>query len=96
MSNVYNLLSLINERSPFHFLIVRPIAANERCAWDTLMATHHYLGFRSLVCESIRYVAEIYSRLVALLGWCAAALKCRPQNTPIQPSVPKPFNLTML
>lgn len=96
MSNVYNLLSLINERSPFHFLIVRPIAANELCAWDTLMATHHYLGFRSLVGESIRYVAEIYSRLLALLGWCAAALKCRPRDTPIRPSVPKPFKLTML
>jgi predicted transposase YbfD/YdcC len=71
----------VNEASPFHFLIVRPITANERSAWDTLMATHHYLGFRSLVGESIRYVAEMQGRWVALLGWCAAALKCRARDT---------------
>ena len=71
----------INEISPYHLLIVRPIIANERSAWDILMAEHHYLGFRSLVGESIRYVAEIHGRWVALLGWCAAALKCRPRDT---------------
>ena len=75
------LTSQINERSSFHFLIVRPITANERSAWDTLMATHHYLGFQCLVGESIRYVAEMQGHWVALLGWCAAALKCRPRDT---------------
>lgn len=73
--------SQINKLSLFHFLIVRPVTAQERSAWDTLMATHHYLGFQSLVGESIRYVAEIHGRWVALLGWCAAALKCQPRDT---------------
>jgi len=66
--------SHINEISPLHCLIVRPITADERSDWDTLMATHHYLGFRSLVGESIRYVAALQGQWVALLGWCAAAL----------------------
>ena len=72
--------SHINEISPLHCLIVRPITADERSDWDTLMATHHYLGFRSLVGESIRYVAALQGQWVALLGWCAAALKCRPRD----------------
>ena len=73
--------SHINEISPLHCLIVRPITADERSDWDTLMATHHYLSFRSLVGESIRYVAVLQGRWVALLGWSAAALKCRPRDT---------------
>jgi predicted transposase YbfD/YdcC len=73
--------SHINEISPLHCLIVRPITADERSDWDTLMATHHYLGFRSLVGESIRYVAALQGQWVALLGWCAAALKCRARDT---------------
>jgi len=73
--------SHIPELSPLHPLVVRPITAHEHSAWDTLMTTHHYLGFRSLVGESIRYVAELHGQWVALLGWCAAALKCRPRDT---------------
>ena len=72
--------SQVNEIPSFHSILVRPISSTERFDWDTLMATHHYLGFRSLVGESIRYVAEIHGRWVALLGWCAAALKCRPRD----------------
>ena len=45
------------------------------------MSRHHYLGFRSLVGESIRYVAEIKGSWVALLGWSAASLKCQPRDT---------------
>jgi hypothetical protein len=44
------------------------------------MSQHHYLGFKSLVGESIRYVAELQSRWLALLGWSAAALKCQPRD----------------
>ena len=72
--------SHINEISPLHCLIVRPITTDQRSDWDTLMATHHYLGFRSLVGESIRYVAALQGQWVALLGWSAAALKCRPRD----------------
>jgi hypothetical protein len=40
------------------------------------MSTHHYLGFRKLVGESIKYVAELQNQWVALLGWGTAAFKC--------------------
>src|SRR3972149_482081 len=57
-------------------ITVRPVSQNEQANWDTLMRRHHYLGFRSLVGESIRYVAESQGQWLALLGWAAAALKC--------------------
>jgi len=57
-------------------LIVRPIQPQEESQWDQLMATHHYLGFRQLVGESIKYVAELKHQWVALLGWSTAAFKC--------------------
>jgi len=66
---------------PLHAVPVRPITHRERSNWDSLMARHHYLGFRSLVGESIRYVAELDGRWLALLGWSAAALKCPPRDT---------------
>ncbi len=44
------------------------------------MREHHYLGFRSFVGESLRYVAEWQGRWVALLGWCSAALKCQARD----------------
>src|SRR4030066_334420 len=51
--------------------------ASEREAWDTLMDRHHYLGFRVIVGESLRYVAFLGKRPVALIGWGAAAFKSR-------------------
>jgi hypothetical protein len=44
------------------------------------MSNQHYLGFKSLVGESIRYIAELRGRWVALLGWSSAALKCYPRD----------------
>ena len=41
------------------------------------MNRHHYLGFEGMVGESLRYVAESNGLWLALLGWQAAALKCR-------------------
>lgn len=55
---------------------VRLVLPGERRTWDRLMREHHYLGFQGFVGESLRYVAEWQGRWVALLGWCAAALKC--------------------
>ena len=55
---------------------VRPIRPDERGAWDALVAAHHYLGLRSLFGKTLRYVATIEGRWLALLGWQAAALKC--------------------
>lgn len=59
-----------------HSITVRPVSQNDQANWDTLMRQHHYLGFRSLVGESIRYVAESQGQWLALIGWAAAALKC--------------------
>ena len=55
---------------------VRLIGAAERRQWDRLMRAHHYLGFTALVGRSLRYVAEVDGRWLALLGWASAALKC--------------------
>jgi hypothetical protein len=40
------------------------------------MRAHHYLGLTALVGRSLRYVAEIDGRWLALLGWASPALKC--------------------
>jgi len=55
---------------------VRLISAGERVEWDTLMRAHHYLGLTAMVGRSLRYVAEIDGRWLALLGWASPALKC--------------------
>jgi len=55
---------------------VRLICAGERVEWDTLMRAHHYLGLTALVGRSLRYVAEVDGRWLALLGWASPALKC--------------------
>lgn len=59
---------------------VRLLRTGERRLWDRLMREHHYLGFRSFVGESLRYVAEWQGHWVALLGWCSAALKCQARD----------------
>lgn len=55
---------------------VRLICAGERVEWDTLMRAHHYLGLTAMVGRSLRYVAEVDGRWLALLGWASPALKC--------------------
>lgn len=59
---------------------VRPIFRQERVHWDRVMAAKHYLGFHGMVGESIRYVATYQGHWVALLGWSAAALKCKARD----------------
>lgn len=61
-------------------VIVRLMLPGERPRWEALMRQHHYLGFVGMVGESLRYVAECRGQWVALLGWQAAALKCRPRD----------------
>jgi len=61
-------------------LIVRPIQPQEGSRWNELMVAHHYLGFRQLVGESMKYVAEIDGQWVALLGWGTAAFKCKARD----------------
>jgi predicted transposase YbfD/YdcC len=59
---------------------IRLIRPDERERWDNLVRQHHYLGLRSLVGESLRYVAQYQGHWLALLGWSAPALKCRPRD----------------
>ena len=66
---------------PLYKVVVRPITPDERQMWDGLMSQYHYLGLKSLVGQSIRYVAELQGRWLALLGWAASALKCQPRDT---------------
>ncbi|MDY0323568.1 MAG: ISAs1 family transposase [Candidatus Carbobacillus sp.] len=61
-------------------LVVRPIEPEEETRWKQLMDKHHYLGFRQLVGESMKYVAELNGQWVALLGWGTAAFKCGPRD----------------
>jgi hypothetical protein len=78
MANDFTSTSQANQDcSVAEALIVRPIIATEREIWDTLMNRYHYLGLRAIVGESLRYVAFLGDRPVALLGWGAAAFKSR-------------------
>jgi len=63
-------------RSTLRTVQVRLIRPGEKQLWNQLMREHHYLGFQGWVGESLRYVAEWQGDWVALVGWCAAALKC--------------------
>lgn len=36
---------------------LRPVGVAEREQWDRLMRDHHYLGFHSLIGQSLQYVA---------------------------------------
>lgn len=59
---------------------VRPVRPGEVTRWNELMAERHYLGFRCLVGESLKYVAHVRGTWVALLGWGCAAFKSGPRE----------------
>ena len=61
-------------------VVVRLVRPDERVKWDALMDRHHYLGFKRFAGRGLRYVAERNGRWLALAGWQAAALKCRPRD----------------
>lgn len=56
-------------------LQVRPIKPQEEHLWNELMSRHHYLGFQSIVGESMKYVAVLNETWTGLIGWGTAALK---------------------
>lgn len=72
--------NIINRTANLKDLIVRPITPGEENDWNTLMARHHYLGFRCLSGRSLKYVVLLDGQWVALIGWGAAALKCSPRD----------------
>ena len=66
-----------NQQAALHRIQVRPILPTERERWNTLMQAHHYRGFRTMAGRTLRYVATLDDRWVALLGWQAAAYQCQ-------------------
>lgn len=56
-------------------LKVRPILSEEVGLWNEIMGREHYLGFRKLVGESLKYIAILNNEPVGLLGWGTAAFK---------------------
>lgn len=61
-------------------LRVRLINEEERLDWRAHIERFHYLGDAGLVGESLRYVAELNGKWVALLSWGAATLCNRPRD----------------
>ncbi len=57
-------------------LEVRPVGRDEVALWVESVRRYHYLGYRGIVGKSLRYVATVDGRWVALMGWGSAALKC--------------------
>ncbi|MBU2774393.1 DUF4338 domain-containing protein [Acidithiobacillus ferrooxidans] len=66
-----------HQQASLHRIEVRPILPTERERWNTLMQAHHYRGFRTMAGRTLRYVATLDDRWVALLGWQAAAYQCQ-------------------
>jgi hypothetical protein len=62
-------------------LLVRPILEAEQAAWRECVRRFHYLGYRALVGESIRYVAFFEQRPAAVLGWASATLHNAARDT---------------
>jgi hypothetical protein len=69
--------ALTEDREVVRRVEVRLVTDSERSLWNGLMKQHHYLGFHSLIGQSLRYVAVYQDRWLALLGWGSAALKCK-------------------
>lgn len=61
-------------------LVLRLISETEQGAWDRFLEHYHYLGRAPRVGECLRYVAFLGGKLVGLLGWGSAALKCGPRD----------------
>lgn len=57
-------------------LKVRLITKDEVSLWGQYMERHHYLGYRWIPGEALRYVALLDNTWVALIGWGSPALKC--------------------
>ena len=57
--------------------------SHEVARWQALVAQHHYLGFPGFVGERLYQVAERQGQWLALIGWMAAAYRCRARDAGI-------------
>lgn len=61
----------------FGALVVRPVEGRgENDYWDNLVERHHYLGYRPVVGEKLKYLVFLRGEVVACVGWGSAAFKC--------------------
>lgn len=68
------------QRSILQRVQVRPIVPSERERWNSLLRAQHYRGFRTLAGQTLRYVATLEDRWIALLGWQAGVLHCEARD----------------
>ena len=67
-------------RRPREFTVRPMVGTGERSRWDALMGAHHYLPFRGLVGRSVRHIAVLGERWLALVGWHAGAFKLQTRD----------------
>jgi len=60
----------------FKSLTLRLITRGEVNRWEDYLRRYHYLGYRNMPGELLRYVATVNDEWVAVIGWSSAALKC--------------------
>ena len=56
------------------------VGKKESSLWNELIERYHYLGYQPLPGAQLRYLVYAEHRLVAVLGFSAAAWKCAPRD----------------
>lgn len=68
-------------RADFPALQLRRVTAGSNSRlWNELIARYHYLGYQPLVGAQLRYLADDGDRLLAVLGFSAAAWRVAPRD----------------
>jgi hypothetical protein len=57
-------------------IILRPVIVAEEARFQSLLQAHHYLGPLPKIGHTLWYVATCRRQWLALLNFCAPALKC--------------------
>jgi len=73
-SNPAEMVSQALEEMAYNQLTLELVTdAKETTRWNKLIRKHHYLKEHRMVGESLRYVAKLKGKRIALLGWSSAA-----------------------
>lgn len=73
------LKQTLSNLPPINLKMVRGTDAEP--LFNSLVHQHHYLGYRQIVGNHLKYIAFINERPVACLGWGSAAWKVRSRDT---------------
>lgn len=68
------------ERLAQERITLQLIDLKEQDRWNRLIRKHHYLKEHRMVGETLRYVAKLNGRWIALLGWSSAAYHLRARD----------------